>query len=806
MLRSIHGGLLLLFSLAALGQRAPVFHVQHYMPKDGLSNRHVTALIQDDIGFVWAGTVSGLDRFDGHFFRNWSVSDGLRSGRVDMLRKDTDGRVWVIATRTNEDVATIDIMDPWTGTLSPFGSNTDTLPFDPRSIVRIGPQRAHGKLTLGTAAPARCIIHHGDGRYTVHSLPGDRFEPLGDDRRGSIIGHLIAGAQQRIIKLDSLGHIQTVRDLEPGSRVEAMVSGRTTPGALYKVTHGSSPPAHYDTYSELQIEPPLRSATEHAFMDPVHKPMNLTPLPMHGLELENGRLVDKAGNVLFDLAHVHAEAGDRIKDCLVDRSGDPWLASEFGLFRIEVRGGAFQRLLYQQQMQDGIGVLCRGIACANGKVYLSTEWEGAYAWSPQGPDTAIEHLAHPQYLFAAHVAKDGSWWRGGVDTIVQRTADGNERSYAVPGKTWSILAGLPNGTLLGQLEGLCSLDPERGTWERWGDAHYPELDHAHVLQLERHSGEQVLITTSKGLYLLDAAAGRVLRRWWSGAQGVDRLPFDDLHHCYVDNEGLHWLSTRGSGLICYDPRTGMSQVYTMRNGFPNNMVYAAYEDSYGQLWLPTDGGIVRFDKRSRQSAVFTTADGITHDEFNRTAHARDESGRLYFGGLNGITSFHPDEMKRSSGLVKHPLLFTGFMCYSAEHGGMVDETARIARNGSIELDADDRAIRISFSLLSFEGVGRVLYAWRLLGVQDEWNYQHEADVRLDRLPYGDHVLEVKARDAMGQWSQHLLRLPIEVQRPWYAGQWPWVMMGALAMALTWWGTQRARRYWRRYARAARIAT
>ena len=66
MLRSFHGGLLLLFSLAVLGQRAPVFHVQHYMPKDGLSNRHVTALLQDDIGFVWAGTVSGLDRFDGH--------------------------------------------------------------------------------------------------------------------------------------------------------------------------------------------------------------------------------------------------------------------------------------------------------------------------------------------------------------------------------------------------------------------------------------------------------------------------------------------------------------------------------------------------------------------------------------------------------------------------------------------------------------------------------------------------------------------------------------------------------------------
>ena len=33
-----------------------------------MSNRHVTALHQDDLGFIWVGTVSGLDRFDGHSF------------------------------------------------------------------------------------------------------------------------------------------------------------------------------------------------------------------------------------------------------------------------------------------------------------------------------------------------------------------------------------------------------------------------------------------------------------------------------------------------------------------------------------------------------------------------------------------------------------------------------------------------------------------------------------------------------------------------------------------------------------------
>ncbi len=778
MIRAFLHALFLAAPLVGWAQRAPMFQIKHFGPEDGLSNRHVTALLQDHIGFIWVGSVSGLDRFDGHSFRNWSVSDGLRGGRVDALRRDGTGRVWVFSTLPNGDIATVDLLDPLVGTLRPMEQELSELPFRPSHLVRVGPQREDGTLLLGLAAPARCAIRQRDGRFTLLQLQGRRFEPLGDDRTGNIIGHLVDGSgDQRIVRVDLAGNTVPLQTLARGAKVELLITGRTTPGALYMVESPDGTTQYYDTYSELALTHVHRSIL---VADPVHKPLNITPLERHQLHMEDTRVLAKDDSVLMDLRASHPEVGRTVKDCMVDKSGDPWMATEFGLFHIEVTEDIFQRYLYTQDIPAGYGKLCRGMAWHNGALHVSTEWDGAFRLTPDSEGVRIEQHATPQYLFATHVDDHGTWWRGGPQVVISERADGVAKTYAVADRIWCILSDVEQGILLGGVQGLHWLDTTRGMEQRWGDPAHPELDRAHVLQLQRTPEGGIMATTSKGLYLF-GAKGRVLKRWWAGGEGAMRLPYDDLHHCRVDTDGSLWLSTRGAGLIHFEPRTGGHQQYTMRNGFPNNMVYAAYPDAHGQLWLPTDGGIVRFDVRTRQSAVFTTADGLTHDEFNRLAHAQAPDGRLFFGGLNGITAFDPEVVDRLSGQVEHPLVFTGFMRYSAAQGGMVDRTVEIARGGSVELDEEDRSIQVSFSLLSYRGSERIVYAWRLAGVEDEWNYQHGASIRLDRLPYGEHTLEVKARDGMGQWSQHVLRLPFTVHMPWMASPWTWAGAGALGV-------------------------
>lgn len=760
----------LLIGSRSVGQEPFLVVPRHYSAEQGMSNRHALSLLQDSYGYIWVGTVSGLDRFDGHSFRTWTVADGLSGGQVDHLRMDAQGTIWAIAVDGDLDIKAMDILRPGAPRLEPVPD----FPVALKEVVRVGPQRLDGGLVFGGRSPARCIWRHPSGSYTVQTLAGERFEPLGDDGSGAVIGLLIeAGSDRRLVAVRPSGEVTTFKELTRDHHVLPLVSGRRTHGALYRIVDPAGRSHYFDTYSELSAD--LNIDELYPDADIVRRLPNYTPLPNKGLYVLHGTLRNAQGEVLFDITQHAPNVGGRVKDCLVDRTGDPWLATEFGLYQFDLRGDLFQRWLYRDTLEGGLGLVCRGMAVRDDELLLSTEWDGAFRIDRRTGDV-LEHVAEPLHLFATHVDSKGTWWRGGPSFAIARGRDGSERRFTVDDKVWCMLESGSGAMILGGLKGLHRADLATGRVERWNDPRHPELDHAHVLQLQRWN-DGYLATTSRGLYQLSATGG-VERRWHGDGQGADQLPIGDLHHCHIDAHGQFWLSTRGRGLVQLDPSLGVVEVYGTRNGFPNNMVYAVQADDQEQLWVSTDGGLVRFDPRSGQSTAFTVADGITNDEFNRAAYARSAKGELYFGGLNGITAFAPDRFDRPKDQ-QHPLVFTGLDRFVPSKRQWEQLPTSHASGKGVTLREHDGSLVVRFALLSYEGGGRVLYAWRLNGLGDAWNYQDEPEVRLDRLPYGRFSLEVRARDAMGVWTDHHAQLSIVVDGPWHASKPALVLVSVL---------------------------
>ena len=60
-----------------------------------LSQNTVTAITQDDLGFLWIGTQYGLNRFDGENCQNFYRSDGLTGSNITSLQKDFHGNIWI---------------------------------------------------------------------------------------------------------------------------------------------------------------------------------------------------------------------------------------------------------------------------------------------------------------------------------------------------------------------------------------------------------------------------------------------------------------------------------------------------------------------------------------------------------------------------------------------------------------------------------------------------------------------------------------------------------------------------------------
>ena len=75
---------------------------RHLGVRDGLSSSQVNCVFRDSRGFLWLGTVSGLDRFDGFRFTNYyhtNAPDALPDNNVSDIQEDAEGNLWLHTSR-----------------------------------------------------------------------------------------------------------------------------------------------------------------------------------------------------------------------------------------------------------------------------------------------------------------------------------------------------------------------------------------------------------------------------------------------------------------------------------------------------------------------------------------------------------------------------------------------------------------------------------------------------------------------------------------------------------------------------------
>ena len=75
------------------------FSFINYGVKEGLSQSQVTDICQDDLGYLWVSTQSGLSKFDGEEFVNFSVDDGLAGNTIHkLLYSSKEKTLWIAST------------------------------------------------------------------------------------------------------------------------------------------------------------------------------------------------------------------------------------------------------------------------------------------------------------------------------------------------------------------------------------------------------------------------------------------------------------------------------------------------------------------------------------------------------------------------------------------------------------------------------------------------------------------------------------------------------------------------------------
>jgi len=85
-------------SIFVFAQHEPV---KNFSVKDGLPSGRVYDCVQDRQGFMWFATAAGLARFDGTNFKVFTTEDGLTNNEILQLALDRDGSIWIIPFGTS---------------------------------------------------------------------------------------------------------------------------------------------------------------------------------------------------------------------------------------------------------------------------------------------------------------------------------------------------------------------------------------------------------------------------------------------------------------------------------------------------------------------------------------------------------------------------------------------------------------------------------------------------------------------------------------------------------------------------------
>ena len=257
-----------------------------------------------------------------------------------------------------------------------------------------------------------------------------------------------------------------------------------------------------------------------------------------------------------------------------------------------------------------------------------------------------------------------------------------------------------------------------------------------------------------------------------------------INGVFQDGNGRIWVTTE-NGLNLFDPKTSTFERFTVKNGFPSNVFYSIIEDAGHTLWISTSNGLVEFYPGTKKLKIYTRANGLLSDQFNYNSAYRAKDGTMYFGSVDGMVSFNPQNFKKNT--YKPPILITGLQIDNREVA--VNKTGSplsksITGIDGIELKNDQSSFSLDFATLGYAAPEMTHYWYKMDGLNGDWiDLGRDHKVYFTELAAGDYTFSVRSLNRSGAFSQLSAPLSIEVLPPFYAGRPAYIIYFLLLAAL-----------------------
>ncbi|HTN38963.1 MAG TPA: two-component regulator propeller domain-containing protein [Arachidicoccus sp.] len=752
------------------------YYFTHYQVEDGLSNDRIESIEMDKDGFMWFGTIDGLNRFNGYNFKvfrkNITNKEGLQAHTINCLLSDRNNRMWV-------------------------GTENGLFIYD-------GIHESFREIAFAKGSPVKAIKMDAKGRLWVVARKSlFRFDP----------------STQHVQCFDKQGiQASSICILDDET---LYISG--TKGYLHKFSISSNRHQSYPLFSTAERKNPASHKVRKIYNS--ERGVLFIATENHGI-----KTFDIKTNTCKNVITENPD-GTRVYgfDFMHYNKDEYWIATEAGIIRYNIETGQYSyiQLQYNNPFSLSDNTVYALFKDKEGGVWAGTRFGGInYCPYPYTRFNKYFPMTGSNSLKGNGVHEirqdgDGNLWIGteqaGLNKLNMKT---KKFEHFIPGKkkgsiSFSDIHGLlvdGSNLWIGTLyNGLDLMDIRTGkvtkhyTLEKGlensdfiisliktsaGDIFAGTYNYFYKYNQENDSFKVIpalsfytncaaeiapgilsIGTMGKGIFIYDTKQNKIISNFRHQPNNPNSLNNNFIHGQLKDSKGIFWYTTR-EGLCEYNPIKKEFTAYTTQTGLPSNFLLGILEDKHNNLWISSTSGLIRFNTSTKKSKLFTTAEGILNDQFNINSTFKDSSGNMYFGSVKGLISFNPD--KFSENKIIPPIHITNLQVNNKDIV-INNETSQFQQSiiyeDGITLDYKQSTLGINFSALSYTSPLTNQYAYMMDGLDKDWTYlKTNRTVYYTQLPAGTYTFRVKGSNSSGRWNNKERTLQITIRPPYWASK------------------------------------
>ena len=780
----------------------------------GLSQNSVMTIAQDKNGFMWFGTEDGLNRYDGVTFKqfrhNPMDSSTINSNSIYSSLVDSKGNLWV---------------GTYVSGLNKYIDETESFihyAHDPQDSLSLGEgtiwgieEDHEGYIWVGTSGGGLVRFNPETGS----SIPVNALVTTADTLADRVVYGLFLDHENQlwiatmngvnVLELDTYT-LRTYRydEDDPSSLFDNNVNYvyETFDGENYRIWIGT-------TWGGLDCyNPETNGFIHHGYTSNINPDYPETSVNRM-VQIGEDRLwvgTDSEGILIFDLkGNLIESVGKKIYDetalnddgiqSFYDDGDIVWVGTSVGGVGKYIRNQKkFYTLGYDPLNPDGLhdNRILKIMNDSKGNLWIATWSTGLtyydtktntftkYQHDPDDPgslsDNGIQSILVDQHdnLWVISSSANLDLLKNNSDSFIHIEPELDNPNGLQSEYLLSMIEDQEGNIWLGSWnEGLFRLDPKSMQFESFKEPGTNEINLGNISyysMFEDSRGRLWIGAENEGLIGFDRNT-MTLKQFKSSPGDPSALPNNDVMCFYEDEDGYIWLGTYGGGISRFNPRNSTFENFSIDDGLPSSTVYSIIKDTHGWLWMSTNNGLAQYHPKKKILKTYGIADGVLSKEFHPAA-CQLENGWLYFGGVKGITYFHPDQIRDNRNIPD--VIFTGLSIMNVPIGigqkfndRVILETS-ITTTPLIELYPEDLFFSLSFASLDYYHPASNKYAYRMEGFDEKWReLGTQREVTFSNLPPGKYVFHLKGSNNDDIWSDKSNTLNLIVYPNFYETWW-----------------------------------